>query len=47
MSLKRRGLLDRSMFPNLATYNLAVASSPHVAWFEPPRVFRFTISRTS
>ena len=39
-------LLDRSMFPNLATYYLAVASSPHVAWFEPPRVFRFTISRT-
>ncbi len=39
-------LVNRSTFPNDATYRLALASTPHVVWHEPPRTFRFTISRT-
>jgi outer membrane protein insertion porin family len=39
-------LLDRSMFPNLATFNAAAASTAAIPWFEPAHTFRFTISRT-
>lgn len=39
-------LLDRSLFPNDATYRLALASLPNVPWREPLKTFRFTIART-
>ncbi len=39
-------LIERSQFPNDATYRLAVAATPNVFWNEPARTFRFTIGRT-
>jgi outer membrane protein insertion porin family len=39
-------LFDRSMFPNDTSYRVALAQSPAISWQEPPRTFRFTISRT-
>lgn len=39
-------LVDRSMFPNEATYLFALSQSAPITWHEPPHTFRFTISRT-
>ncbi len=39
-------LIDRSQFPNDATYRLAVFSTPNIPFDEPLKTFRFTISRT-
>jgi outer membrane protein insertion porin family len=39
-------LLDRSMFPNDITYRVALAVSGPIAWDEPIKTLRFTVSRT-
>jgi outer membrane protein insertion porin family len=39
-------VVDRSQFPNNATYQQALAYGMATSYAEPPHTFRFTISRT-
>jgi hypothetical protein len=39
-------VVDRSQFPNNATYQQALAYGNSTSYAEPAHVFRFTISRT-
>ena len=39
-------LINRSQFPNQATFNAALLTTPRVFWREKSRTFRFTVGRT-